>query len=280
MIGFIGTVFSPWYAWSGRGDPEDHCCINVVTSGPGARFAMTDRGRGALRRSRDCLTIGPSSMRWDGARLIIDLNEISGLPRVARLRGRVTVTPSALTSVELPLTADGAHVWRPFAPICRIDVDLDAPERAWSGHGYFDANFGTRPLERDFRFWTWGRFPARDGALCVYDAHLRGGASAERAFHFNPNGSAEETAAPPRTRFGHSGWRLPLEMRADAGHAPRIVTSMLDAPFYARSVVETRLGGETVTGMHEALDLDRYASALIKPMLAMRVPRRKRWRFG
>ena len=26
------------------------------------------------------------------------------------------------------------------------------------GHGYFDANFGTRALEQDFDYWTWGRF--------------------------------------------------------------------------------------------------------------------------
>ena len=29
---------------------------------------------------------------------------------------RVSVRPSALTTVELPLTPDGDHVWRPFAP--------------------------------------------------------------------------------------------------------------------------------------------------------------------
>jgi hypothetical protein len=44
VIGFIGSVFSPWYAWSGRGDPGNHCCINVATYGRGGRFAMTDRG--------------------------------------------------------------------------------------------------------------------------------------------------------------------------------------------------------------------------------------------
>ena len=53
---------------------------------------------------------------------------------------------------------------------------------------------------------------------------------------------------------------------------------MLDAPFYSRSAVQTVLDCETVTGVHEALDLDRYASPLIKPMLAFRVPRRAGWR--
>jgi len=31
IIGFIGSVFSPWYRWSGRRNPANHCCINVAT---------------------------------------------------------------------------------------------------------------------------------------------------------------------------------------------------------------------------------------------------------
>jgi carotenoid 1,2-hydratase len=54
---------------------------------------------------------------------------------------------------------------------------------------------------------------------------------------------------------------------------------MLDAPFYNRSVVETTVNGETVQGVFEAVDLNRYASPLLKPMLACRVPRRTRWTF-
>ena len=54
---------------------------------------------------------------------------------------------------------------------------------------------------------------------------------------------------------------------------------MLDAPFYSRSVVQTTIDGERVEGVHEALDLNRYSSNLIKPMLAVRVPRRKNWTF-
>jgi carotenoid 1,2-hydratase len=46
VIAFIGSVFSPWYAWSGRRAPDNNVCINVATYGPGGRFTMTDRGRG------------------------------------------------------------------------------------------------------------------------------------------------------------------------------------------------------------------------------------------
>ena len=68
VIGFIGSVFSPWYKWSGRRDPANHCCINVATYGPKGRFTMTDRGRAALRQSEDVFEVGPSSMRWEGDR--------------------------------------------------------------------------------------------------------------------------------------------------------------------------------------------------------------------
>jgi carotenoid 1,2-hydratase len=56
--------------------------------------------------------------------------------------------------------------------------------------------------------------------------------------------------------------------------------AMLDAPFYARSAVRTRLLGEEAVGVHEALDLDRFASPLLKPMLAVRVPRIPGRRIG
>jgi carotenoid 1,2-hydratase len=52
---------------------------------------------------------------------------------------------------------------------------------------------------------------------------------------------------------------------------------MLDAPFYSRSVVETRLMGEVTQGVHEALDLTRFRQPWMKPMLAFRVPRRGGW---
>ncbi|MBF9042887.1 carotenoid 1,2-hydratase [Rhodobacterales bacterium HKCCE4037] len=278
-IGFIGSVFSPWYAWSGRRDPENHVCLNVGTYGPGGRFTMTDRGRAALRTARDSFQVGPSSMRWTGSELAIDIDEVSGPPVISRVRGQVRLRPSGITSVELPLTPDGAHVWRPFAPICEISVDLDAPGWRWNGHGYFDANFGTRALEADFDFWTWGRFPTRDGATVIYDADRRDGTHLSRAFRFTPDGHAEQTEAPPRVGFRRSLWQVRRETRADPGTVPRQSLNMLDAPFYSRSTVTTRLNGEEVTGVHEALDLRRFRSALLKPMLAVRVPRRAGWHW-
>ena len=273
VIGFIGSVFSPWYAWSGRRDPANHCCLNVATYGPRKRFTMTDRGRTSLHLSPDTLRIGPSAMRWAGDRLVIDVAEWGALPMVAPVRGRITLWPEAVTGVEMPLTPDGGHVWRPFAPIARIEVALDRPGLSWSGHGYFDANFGTRALEADFGFWTWGRFPTRNGALCAYDAERLDGSRLDAAIGFGKDGSAGIVDAPPRTAFPRSFWAVRRETRADPGTQPKQRLNMLDAPFYSRSAVETTLGGERVVGVHEALDLRRFRSPVLKPMLAVRVPR-------
>jgi carotenoid 1,2-hydratase len=279
VIAFIGSVFSPWYAWSGRKRPHNHVCVNVATYGPGGRFAMTDRGEAALRQSADCLTIGPSSLAWRGDRLEIDLDEVSSLPLVSRIRGRITLTPSAVTSVELPLLPDGSHVWRPFAPTSRIEVDL-GPGWQWSGHGYFDSNFGTRALEADFSYWTWGRYPLADGSACFYDAVRRDGTRLEAGIRFTGDGRAETMALPPLTPVARSRWAVRRETRADPSYRPRQVLPMLDAPFYTRAAVRTRIAGEESVGVHEALDLDRFASPLLKPMLAVRVPRRAGWTFG
>ena len=85
--------------------------------------------------------------------------------------------------------------------------------------------------------------------------------------------------APPRTAFARTNWLVRRETRADPGTRPRQVLPMLDAPFYSRSVVETRLMGEVTQGVHEALDLTRFRQPLLKPMLAVRVPRRAGWTF-
>ena len=235
---------------------------------------MTDRGTAALHQSKDTLAIGPSRMHWTGRELVIDVDEVSSPPLISAVKGRITLTPAAVTGVEQALHP--RHQWRPFAPIARIDVDLTQGHR-WQGHGYFDANFGTTALERDFDFWTWGRFPMEDRALCLYDATWRDGTQRDFALEVTPSGEAREVTAPPRTPFARTAWRVRRETRADAGVTPRQVLPMLDAPFYSRSLVETRLMGEVTQGVHEALDLTRFRNPLVKPMLAFRVPRRSRW---
>ncbi len=274
MIGFVGSVFSPWYAWSGRQDPQDHCCINVVTYGPGGRFCMTDRGRPALHQTRDALAVGPSAMEWRGDRLVIFVDEVSTFPWVSRVRGTVTVRPQAITGVEARLHP--RHVWRPFAPAARVEVAL-SQGHVWRGHGYFDANFGTAALEADFDFWTWGRFGFRDRTLCFYDAVRRDGTALDLAVAIAPDGGVEVVVPPPKARLPRSRWGVRRETRADPGAVPRQTLGMLDAPFYSRAAVTTTVGGEAGQGTHEALDLRRFRLPGLKAMLATRVPRRRGW---
>jgi len=237
---------------------------------------MTDRGRPALRQSATTFQVGPSSLHWDGEKLVIDIDEIASPPLIARMRGRITLRPRAITEMELALTPDGAHRWRPFAPVADIEVAL-TQGHSWRGHGYFDANFGNAALESDFRFWTWGRFPHRGGATCFYDAIRADGSTLAEAVHFDGSGRAIQVEAPPLTRFSRSLWAVRRETRADPGTMPRQRLAMLDAPFYCRSLVETRLDGEQTVGVHEALDLTRFKGPWLMPMLALRVPRRRAW---
>jgi len=247
LIGFIGSVFSPWYRWSGRRNPADNCCLNVALYGKGAR------------------------------RLIIEVNE-RATPHAQTIAGTVTIEPSGLTNVELPLTQSGTHVWRPFAPTARIKVDLARPGWQWEGHGYFDANFGTAALEADFSYWTWARLPLSSGSACFYDVDRRDGTSLATGVRFAPDGTADVMEMPPKARLNRSLWALRRETRADAGTKPRQIKHMLDAPFYCRSAITTMIHGEETIGVHEALDLNRFASPFLMPMLAVRVPRRARWR--
>ncbi|MEP2205418.1 MAG: carotenoid 1,2-hydratase, partial [Tateyamaria sp.] len=241
---------------------------------------MTDRGHSALRQTASRLEVGPSCMRWENDQLVIDICEVSSHPMISKIEGQIRVTPSAITSVELPLTPDGAHIWRPFAPRARIEVDIDRPGWRWNGEGYFDSNFGTRALEEDFSYWTWGRYPTGNGATCFYDATRLDGSELAAAFSFDKDGTAHEIPLPPKVPLKRSLWAVKRETRGDAGTKARQMQNMLDAPFYSRSAVLTTLNGRETTGVHEALDLTRFRSPLLKPMLAVRVPRRRNWNFS
>jgi len=217
VIGFIGSVFSPYYGWAARRNPHDHCSINVVLYGRGGRWAMTERGAGAVTQSADRFELGPSAMEWRDDALLIEIDEVA-VPHLTRLKGQIRVHPQAVTGIEARLDPDGAHVWRPFAPAARIEVAIDRPGWTWAGHGYFDANFGTRALEADFSDWTWARLPVGDGAAVVYDATRRDGGRLDLALLFDGEGRAEPFAAPAPARLPPTFWRLPREMRADPGY--------------------------------------------------------------
>jgi carotenoid 1,2-hydratase len=69
-------------------------------------------------------------------------------------------------------------------------------------------------------------------------------------------------------------WRVRRRTRADSGTSPRVIQTLEDAPFYARSRIATRLDGVTAEAIHESLDLNRFASPLVRALLPFRMPRR------
>jgi carotenoid 1,2-hydratase len=62
-------------------------------------------------------------------------------------------------------------------------------------------------------------------------------------------------------------------MRADAGHPVTVAETLVDAPFYARSVLNMRIAGQPVTAMHESLSLDRFSAGWVQALLPFRMPR-------
>ncbi|MEM6733396.1 MAG: hypothetical protein AAF658_17695 [Myxococcota bacterium] len=271
IIGFVGSVFSPYYAWSGRGSPEEHCAMNVAVYEPrGGRWAMTERGRSSLDRSATHLTIGPSSMRWTGEELQIDLAEIS-CPIPKRIRGRVCVRPRLQSAQSFFLDETQRHNCWPLAPLCTVEVELEHPDVQWQGHGYFDCNWGDQALEDAFSYWSWAR--VTDGATTriVYDVERRDRSTHGLALDFDASGRPPPISPPPMNEARRVFWGVKRRGRSDEGFAIR--RSLEDSPFYTRSIIDASWDGQLLRGVHESLSLDRFASWWVKLMLPFRMPR-------
>ena len=273
LIAFVGSVFSPYYAWSGRCDPVNHCAINIALYGkPGARWAMTERGRSRVTRSGTMFQVGQSSLRWRGDALEIDIDEV-GAPIPRRIRGSIRVTPSGFIGRSFTLDPGGRHVWQPVAPRARIDVMLDRPGKSWSGTGYLDSNYGAEPLEAGFRNWTWSRAHLARDTVVFYDAFRNDGSDVSMAFRFDPGGHVRTVEPLPRTELSSTAWRISRNMRADADHTAAVRRTLEDTPFYARTHITAQIYGEQAECFHESLSLERFASPFVRAMLPFRMPR-------
>ncbi|MDP3503424.1 MAG: carotenoid 1,2-hydratase [Myxococcales bacterium] len=270
-IAFIGSVFSPYYAWSGRKDPADHVALNVALyrTGAASRWALTERGRSDLSRTSNGLQIGPSSLEVQGDALVFQVRE-RGFPVPLGLRGTLRVTPELLGGQPHLLSTAGAHQWWPIAPKARVEVTFEQPAMRWSGTGYLDSNWGAGALERDFQSWTWSRAPLSKSACVLYDVQPRDGAAKSMALRFD--GQRVERFEPPhQVRLPTSLFRIGRDTRSEAG--ARVVRTLTDSHFYARSIVESTLLGERVWGVHESLKLDRFRAGWAKVLLPFRMPR-------
>jgi len=276
VIAFIGSVFSPYYAWArrhtphGAADPLNHCALNVALYGRGgARWTMTERGRRQVQRSAHSLRIGPSALHWVGDSLHIEIDELA-VPWPSPIRGSVRLHAAQLFDHTVTLAPQ--HRWRPIAPAAVVEVELNGLR--WSGPGYLDMNTGDAPLEQSFRRWDWSRARLSSRrSLVFYDVERVAAPPLQLGLCFDPDGSVSTVEPPPRAALPDTRWRVARGARADAGTSPRLVQTLTDAPFYARSLLSTQWLGEHVTAMHESLSLTRFDSAWVQAMLPFRMPR-------
>ena len=281
IIAFVGSVFSPYYAraYAKRGaavDAQNHCAINVALYGPGRRrWAMTERGSRSVTRSAEQLVIGPSQVKWVGDHLQIDLNEVCA-PIPFQISGTVRVYPDALCNYSQALDDQGKHRWGPIAPCARVEVALQKPGLKWQGHGYLDSNEGDEPLTVPFKTWDWSRARMADASTAViYDVLQTNGARTLLAERFKPDGTSEPfTPAAQREKLPVTPWRVDRGIRSDAGNPSRVLETLEDSPFYARSLLQTQLLGEQVTAVHETLQPLRLNNMAVRMMLPWRMPRR------
>jgi len=272
IIGFIGSVFSPYYKASGRGDPLDHCSLNVALYGPlGAkRWAMTERGNTQVSRDATTLQIDRSALHWDGTRLTIDIDE-RACPFPLPVRGRITLTPEIIGGTAFALDPAQRHMWHPLAPRAHCDVQLSAPDLSWQGAGYFDSNTGSEALEDGFKTWEWSRAHLGPDVGVIYEGVRRDGGDFALALRCKPDGHWEDAPLPPRRRLMPTLFAMPRSTRADRA---RVLKTWEDAPFYSRSKLRTKMWGVEGEGVHESLSMDRFVSPVTQWMLPYRMPRR------
>lgn len=270
IIGFVGSVFSPYYKASGRARPEEHCSINVALYGPRSnRWTMTERGSAKLQRSAEMFQVGPSSMRWDSDALTIDINEI-GCPVPLKVKGKVRLYPDQLSTTAFGLHEDGQHLWHPIAPRARVEVSMDSPAISWSGSGYFDSNFGREPLEAGFREWQWSRAHLKDDVAVIYEGERRDGSDFAMALRYDRQGNWHDAELPPSARLPGTTFGMPRRTR---GTDAKVIKTWENAPFYSRSALSTTIYGEPVRAVHESLSMDRFVSPITQLMLPFRMPR-------
>lgn len=283
IIAFIGSVFSPYYRWAHRRSgqqvqPLNHCALNVAFyarpgSGHPSGWTMTERGVADVAVSPDTFVVGSSRLHWDGQQLTLHIDERTA-PWGRRLRGVVRLRPAMLLDTSYPLDAAGRHRWCPVSPHASVEVDLQQPATRWSGTGYWDSNFGERPLAEDFVRWDWSRTELAAGRSAVlYDAERTDGSRLALALAYESDGRVAPFAAPALQNLPRTAWLLQRQTRSDSVAGAQALQTLEDGPFYSRTVLRTRLLGEDATAVHESLDMRRWVRPVVQAMLPFRMPR-------
>ena len=281
LIAFLGSVFSPYYAWARRRDPQYR---------PAA--ACGDQRRPVRRRwpplDDDRARRRPRAARRD------DAGDRAEPPRVARWRlddrhrraqralgGRRCEAASA-SCPGLSMT-NASRSTLPAATCGCRSRRVPASRSIWPSLRAAGAgpatSIPTRARHRSKPTFAAGtgraRIPPMAAPPCSTTSSAATASRLGLAMRFRAASPvAEPVAAPPLVPLPASAWRIERATRSDAGQPPRIVRSLEDGPFYARSLVECSLAGEPALAMHESLDLSRFASPWVQAMLPFRMPRR------
>ena len=276
LIAFVGSVFSPYYAWArsrGQGDPDHFCALNVALYGRGPRrWSMTERGRRWCHRDATQFSIGPSQIRWDGSALAVQIDEV-GAPWPRRIRGEVKIWPDRLFDYSVPLEVSGRHRWGPIAPSGQIEVTLQEPDLRWRGHAYMDSNEGDEPIESAFNQWNWSRMAWPDGSTqVVYDMQWPQSEDRVLNLRFDSHGRVDELPVEPVQTLAPTAWRV--HRRARSEHSVTVHEQLEDTPFYQRCWLRQRAKGVDGLAFHETLSVPRLVSPVVRAMLPWRMPRR------
>ncbi|MEM1132898.1 MAG: hydroxyneurosporene dehydrogenase [Pseudomonadota bacterium] len=238
---------------------------------------MTERGEKDSHQERDMLSVGPSAMRWDKDRLIIDIEERDSRilnPFRRRVKGQVIVYPEMINTRNFHLDPQGLHSWKPISPQARIEVKMERPDVSWKGSGYLDSNHGDEPIEDGFRSWHWSRAHIGKEVVVSYEGQRRDDSNFASALRFDASGTPHEVDLPMVAPLPRTFWGLERQTRADRGFA-RVVKTWEDSPFYARSALSMKLFGEPVMAVQESISLDRLVNPVVQLMLPFRMPREK-----
>ena len=234
---------------------------------------MTERGEKQISRNSTEFVIGPSSLRWEKDCLTIEIKE-RAVPFGQAVCGTVRVYPEQLFNFSTALDDQGRHRWGPLAPRARVQVDLSKPDLHWQGNGYLDSNEGDGPIAPDFHEWDWSRAELSNKRTAViYDVRQKNGLEKLHALLFHPDGRIEPFKPPPRQTLPKTAWRIQRQMRNADQPSLKLIQTLEDTPFYARSILSSELLGESVISFHETLNVPRFASPIVQWMLAWRMPR-------
>ncbi len=282
-------MFSPHYyrarKRSAYPDPARHCGFNLALYSRGKNaWVFTEHHPSAIHRSEEAFVIGDSVVRWDGDALVARVEERTAVLG-QRVSGEIRLHPHNCFQHPVALDPNGRHHWWAVAPHARVELKLDRPGLKFSGSGYHDTNFGREPLEAGFQDWSWSRAELEEGAAILYDARPRAGegeaSMIQRGFLFRQNGELDALEAPRELTLPNTRWGIARPTRCDAlGEASadevRVLRDLEDTPFYSRSLIQTRLRGQSVRAVHESLSLDRFDTRWVQLMLPFRLRRGRR----